>query len=116
MIWTEQSVAELERLAASGISARQVSEELGKLGFNFSRSAVLGKLKRLGVNMATATGPRPEPEHDSEGLDVFSLKSKSCRWPVSGEGYLTRFCGRRKASGSYCELHAKMAYRKWEER
>lgn len=118
MTWTQPVVADLKRLAESGISASQIAEELKRLrGINVTRSAVLGKINRLGITMATAVGPRPDDqEPEPEGLDVFALKRSSCRWPISGEGYLTRFCGKRKKPQCpYCEVHAKMAYRQWQD-
>ena len=41
--WTDERIAELQRLKASGLSASKIAEELGGV----SRSAVLGKLHRL---------------------------------------------------------------------
>lgn len=43
--WTDQRVSELKRLWQAGLSATQISPELG-----VSRSAVLGKLHRLGIS------------------------------------------------------------------
>ena len=114
MTWTQPVVEDLKRLAESGISASQIAKELNKRhGINVSRSAVLGKINRLGITMATAVGPRQdEEEPEPEGLDVFSLKPFSCRWPISGEGHQARFCGKRKQPQyPYCAVHAMMAYR-----
>jgi len=44
--WTDDRVAELTRLAAEGHSASQIAKALGQV----SRSGVIGKLHRLGLN------------------------------------------------------------------
>lgn len=65
-----------------------------------------GKRKRCAIIIEEAEEDLPE------GLDIWQLNSRSCRWPVSGEGYLTRFCGKRKQQNCpYCDVHAMMAYR-----
>lgn len=62
--WTEERVEELRRLAAERFSAQQISEALGEV----SRSAVLGKAHRLGIELQGGTAmvekaarPKPAP-------------------------------------------------------
>lgn len=76
--WNDVRVAALKRLAADGLSASQIGNEIG-----VSRGAVIGKLARLGVPLAgawtvpmaprikpppqprraTVNPPHPEPHH-----------------------------------------------------
>lgn len=49
--WTPDEIATLRKAWASGYSARQIAEMLGR----FSRNAVIGKAKRLGLPMHTQT-------------------------------------------------------------
>lgn len=48
--WTSDDVAELQRLRADGLSAGAIANVLGRRGVKVSRSAVIGKLHRLGVS------------------------------------------------------------------
>jgi len=49
----------------------------------------------------------PEPLN----LDIFTVGHNQCRFPVSGEGYQTLFCGHVTPDGlSYCGWHCSIAY------
>ena len=54
MTWTDDRVALLKKLWASGLSASQVAK---RLGHDVSRNAVIGKVRRLGVS-ERAKSPR----------------------------------------------------------
>lgn len=70
--------------------------------------------------------PRPKPAVYLAGLDalmdrrqpaqaagpatLLGLGPYSCKWPVSGSGAGTLFCGGRIKTGSYCGSHARLAY------
>jgi GcrA cell cycle regulator len=56
MTWTDARIAELSRLWGAGVSASGIAEALGEV----SRSAVLGKLHRLGLlgSRKPASAPR----------------------------------------------------------
>ncbi len=59
--WTDERVTKLKKLARGGLSASQISRELGFC----SRNAVIGKLRRLGEALgigrgAKAAAPKPE--------------------------------------------------------
>lgn len=51
--WTDARVARLKKLADDGWSAQQIADELGAL----SRSAVIGKAYRLGIELRGTSGP-----------------------------------------------------------
>ena len=51
--------------------------------------------------------PAPESPRQWFGIPLIHLKHSSCRYPVSGEGAATLFCGAAKAeAGPYCHAHA----------
>lgn len=53
---------------------------------------------------AFLAGPRPLL------LTLFELGSRDCRWPVSGDGANTLFCGNLQVTGSsYCDCHKRMS-------
>ena len=44
-------------------------------------------------------------------VSIMNLKPHHCRYIVIKQfGYTTLYCGRDKASGSYCEDHARLCY------
>jgi hypothetical protein len=50
---------------------------------------------------------RPAAGVDSlQPLTLLDLNDRTCRWPISGEGFSTRFCGYCIPAGKiYCEAH-----------
>jgi GcrA cell cycle regulator len=134
--WDEERIARLCELWREGRSAAEIARALGGV----TRSAVLGKLHRLGLargrdggepagrparrSPAPAATPkrrrlpppipaRPAPEAELPGLcRLVELPRRACRWPI-GDPMATdfRFCGRASSRGAYCEVHARLAYR-----
>lgn len=51
IIWTEERVAELQRLAAAGRSAGEMAKLLDPSGKDITRNSVIGKCKRMGVQL-----------------------------------------------------------------
>lgn len=44
-------------------------------------------------------------------ITILTVNDSMCRWPVSGSGVLTQFCGHLpKPGGAYCEAHAVRAF------
>lgn len=146
--WTEERVDQLKQLWADGRSAAQIAAEFGGL----SRSAVLGKIHRLGLHRAPKPRARPwiesgisehtyyrrhrksnsrpslsQPEAfkldvvqfmaaiaepEAGKVTLLDLESHHCRFPVSGEGLATLFCGDdRLEPHSYCARHCAVAFR-----
>ena len=140
MDWSEERTATLKKLWLEGLSASQVARQLGGV----SRSAVIGKVHRLGLagraGPARAERPRssishksvvriaaPEPvivEEDPITLDdgnfatVLTINDRMCRWPIGDPSENEfHFCGRKPKSGSpYCEAHARKAYQPQQQR
>lgn len=108
--WTQDRVAQLEALASEGLSASEISRQLGGI----SRNGVIGKLRRLGIPLGIPHGrqslpgttptprrvrkprmvprPLPEPESHSEpamsehssvtGIPLERTGFNHCRWPL----------------------------------
>ena len=139
-LWTEFSVAKLKKLAEKNYTAREIAQMLGP---EFSRNAVIGKMHRMGfslsknLNPLTQTNtvkrnPPPEPKPkivkpyfselpkiDTDTSNIVSfmeLKARMCRFPVSGQGFDTKFCGNRTGEDrSWCDDHRKIVYIKGSE-
>lgn len=103
---------------ARGLSARESGKILG-----MTRGAVMGLRYRLGLTETQVERPvkpkvekpKPKPKPKlvappTEGLFLLELKSLHCRWPTSGEGADTKFCGgTRTETGPYCGEHTARA-------
>lgn len=66
--WSEAATAELKRLYALGYSAGRTSQELTKLGFPYSRNAVIGKWHRLNLNGRAPDYKLKRPKHVNDGV------------------------------------------------
>jgi len=134
--WTEERVAKLKELFAENLTFGEIAKEIG----GFSRNAVIGKAGRLGLKRGKqpppqyAPRPRPrprsrqtpfrasrvsilqterialEPEHVENPTSFFDLEPHHCRWPISGSGMSTLFCGTDKVGVAYCLHHCRLAY------
>ncbi len=120
--WSLERIALGERLWGLGLDARACAEQIG-----VTRNAFLGMAHRRGWlrgEPVEETKPKPrkapamrKPRIKSKPLPeiapkrvgrvkLLDLDHHSCRWPVSGSGASTLFCGKRSLDGgSYCEEH-----------
>lgn len=71
--WTQESVDILKRLWAQGYAASQIA---GELGGGCTRSAVCGKVHRLGLSGRLVTTRAPRPKGADGGAAVRSRKRK----------------------------------------
>ncbi len=123
--------------AAAGfeVTVSALYAKAGAMGLNFKAQARQVRLDRLfnpparpilfsapieevetEVEPAAAVSIVPEVEVEdapfsAEGVRLMDLREHSCRFPIGepdADGY--RFCGERKARGSYCAYHARIAY------
>ena len=132
--WTEDRIDRLRTLWLEGHSAARIARELGA---GLTRSAVLGKVHRMGLS---AGRPRPRgasavvrspprdrrppsppvsealagsaPVPDQGRTTLLSVRRCECRWPYGdprAEGF--SLCGRPVARGAFCGPHAAVAYR-----
>lgn len=133
--WTGDRVDRLRTLWLEGRSAAQIASDLGQ---GVTRSAVLGKIYRLGLSdgrrpasrparrpavKAAAPSPPPRPPGPASGrreadapshgtATVLSIRRGECRWPYGDPGDPGfALCGRRVARGAFCAAHAGIGYR-----
>jgi len=134
-VWTEDRIGRLKALWLEGRTAEQIARDLGH---GVTRSAVLGKVYRMGLSARraprekttcslvrrprAAAPPRrsaPQPVKDAPervpepGLaTLISVRRDQCRWPC-GDPQAAGFslCGRPVERGAFCCAHAAMAYR-----
>jgi GcrA cell cycle regulator len=132
--WSEERTAKAVELWKEGHSAEHIARRLGVE----SRSAVLGKMFRMGLcrQSGTNTGKsgmvaarveravsKPPPpvalvesvtanEPSPVGKQLAQLERHHCRWPIGDprqEGF--HFCGRPPIPGRpYCSAHDKLAW------
>lgn len=134
--WTKDRIERLAALWKEGKTAEQVARDLGD---GISRSAVLGKVYRMGLSdqrvspatNAAAVRPAPmpkasavcPPDRRSSGGDrdqpqepgrasLLTVGRHQCRWPI-GDPRSPAFslCGGPSVRGAYCACHAQIAYR-----
>lgn len=137
MSWTDERIELLKKLWDDGLSCSQIAAEL----HGITRNAVIGKAHRLGLagrkRPDQPRAPRPkrqrtfnltklfairdqtdpgliadlEPEIIANPIGIFALNESTCRWPVSGSGAETMFCGSEPLTGfPYCGRHSRWAY------
>ena len=128
--WTEARIEQLKALLALGISSQLIGDQMG-----ISRNAIIGKVRRLGLQLTQRPGGKtphrkkaaskpnvpairaarkryPVPQtrapaelSDSLRLSLEALKADSCRFP-EGDVAPFRFCGHPQETGSsYCPGH-----------
>lgn len=115
--WSSDRAAELWR---NGHSAGKIAKTVGA-----SRSAVIGKLRRLGVTRAVRSpslslrspakprDPKPAspPKPSPLWLSFAELPARACRYPNEFNGEM-RFCAAPTPWGSpYCRGHRQLVYR-----
>lgn len=134
--WTQNRVIVLRELTEKGLSAEQIACILGAV----SRSAVIGKWHRLGIqpgkNKCVAPKPVPveprkrppsswmkrvkqmdepakllPPTKPEHGVHLLELTG--CKWPINNakKNELHLFCNDQKETGQpYCAAHCEKAY------
>lgn len=130
--WTDDRIDLMKLKWADGYSSSQIARILGG---GISRSAVIGKLSRLGLAggdivkrqapkprfvsvLKPAVPPEPAVEHppltlaDGKNVTILTVNDRMCRWPYNDPGPSFHFCGHAPRFGSpYCEFHARKAYK-----
>ena len=133
--WTDDRIGRLKTLWLAGQTAEQIARDLAN---GITRSAVLGKVHRMGLSAGRpgrppkrpGTGPKPprlaptgslaarpidaRPVAATEhGLvTVLSVRRCQCRWPFGEPGAADfSLCGQPVTRGAFCALHAAIAYR-----
>lgn len=126
MIWTEEQVAEVKRLAREeGLSARQIAGRVGS-----TRNAIIGLTRRNDIALGFIKGKPPQPVKTgpvftaekvvakpdvpppgAKLIDFMKITSRTCKWPFGDPGEGLKFCGCAKTYDKpYCEFHMRKAY------
>jgi GcrA cell cycle regulator len=133
-MWTEERKELLKKLWLEGYSASQVAAQLGGV----TRSAVIGKLHRLGVTRAgtvrraanpnavrtariVRSKPIPKPRlvyvapKENEPLEplgetIDKAKYGQCLWIEGDPKQDGRICGRETGGHAYCQHHRAAVY------
>lgn len=131
--WNDDRIGRLRKLWYEGQTAEQVSRDLGH---GITRSAVLGKVYRLGLSAGRAAVPAKAPPRptsvpppraavsvmharvdlkgawESGSATVRSVGRHQCRWPLGDPADAAfSLCGRPVSRGAYCGPHGEIAYR-----
>lgn len=135
--WTEPMIEALRLAFADGNTAQACARHVSAAaGFEVTVSALYAKAGAMGLNFKAQARQarldrlfnppaRPilfsapieeveievEPAFRAEAVRLMDLRPHHCRFPLGepdADGY--RFCGERKARGSYCAEHARIAY------
>lgn len=135
--WTEDTIADLDRYLAEGLSASAIGKLMKK-----SRNAIIAKCHRLNLKMShqatrgrpaqpkppapppvkkiavpdrTAWAkPREEPITIPLASTLMELNGHRCHWPIGDPGESRfGFCGRSKTGGGvYCSVHKEWSHKK----
>ncbi len=127
MAWTDERIDILKKLWTEGLSASQISKELGE---GVTRNAVIGKAHRLGLEKrpspvksdkekkvaapkVVAMTPKKAPKRsESKHVTLLELGERMCKWPHGHPGEDNfHFCGKPSQPGMpYCGAHCQEAY------
>jgi hypothetical protein len=112
--WSVQALETLREMRAAGKSCGAIA-----MALNISRSAISGKISRLGLPLAPHVRPNFNPESHEEkkkkllarAVPLLKLKDFHCRAVIDlkGKRGLATYCGRRKKKGTaWCPEHYAM--------
>lgn len=133
--WTPDRVVRLKTLWKQGLSAAQIARDLQN---GITRSAVLGKVYRLGLSLDRDAAPASPPVRSAARgapaslqpvaaivqplkavareragrATILTVRQGDCRWPIGdpGDAWFS-LCGCPATRGAFCDVHAARAYR-----
>ncbi len=73
-------------------------------------NVMIARAIAMGELPACEAAKLPAEQIFREPVALVDLQNRHCRWPVDVDG-TTMFCGADKQTGSFCEGHARLAYR-----
>ena len=115
MIWDDATIKRMEKHWANGLSGSQIAKLLGT-----TRSAVLGKARRMGLPSRLITQPVLKKKIarktkfvlalKTTAAAVFALRDDLCKYPYGEPGKPNfRFCLKPVARGGvYCPEHKEL--------
>lgn len=137
-VWRDaRATALFDQLMAAGRTGSETANALNAAGFPVTRSAVLGRAKRLGLVVGSGAAPaqlqnggrtrraparalgaaftvapvRKRRKAGTAGLLLVEAEAGECRWPISGVGAQLRVCGACcPITAPYCAEHMATAY------
>lgn len=119
--WNEENISKLINLWQGGMTGSEIAKVMG-VG---SRSAVIGKLHRLGIkrgaeNKSNHMGvgcvvkikkDKPIINYTGKGKTLADIGHNECRWPTEGKLFCAdMICDDHK---SYCQRHAKLSRKQY---
>lgn len=118
MDWTDDKVELLEALWNADIPVRAIAERLGD---GCTKSAVIGKANRLGLQMhaGVTSGAKRRAEIQQRRQTIARIlgtnsQPRTCQWPMwdNVEPPTHEYCGAKVKPGRpYCSAHCERAYR-----
>ena len=138
--WADDQTAALRTMAGEGCTGGQIANAIAeRFGVRRSRSAVIGKLHRLGLALAgpqperlgksgskpkserSKPAPRPAPQPPPvpavlpppprKTVTFRGLAPRRCRYPY-GDRWPFKFCACKAVAGtSWCEAHYTLVFR-----
>lgn len=109
--WTPAAVAMITKLWGQGRTGREIMHEMNAAGHGpFSRPAIIGKARRLGLERRPSPLNRPVEAH--QPAKVVEVPRNRCQWPYGHPRQPEfRFCGAKAVTERpYCEEHCREAY------
>lgn len=97
--WTDQEIAELIRLAATGISYSAIGEQMG-----FSKNAIIGKAHRLGLGKRLIRNRAAKPKQTEQEAPVVDVPKKE-KGRVKFDSFFQLFTGRRDGDMIFRSRH-----------
>lgn len=94
--WTKDEEAQLIDLRSKGMSSREIAIEIGK-----TRMAILGKLNRMKLNIASDKGRRTLKKKLSFKYDTMPDLGRCC-WPLEKGAWC---CAEAIPGRPYCQEH-----------
>lgn len=91
---------------------RGPGKKLGGRRIRLWRNRLWQHMASIGVHRTDQPREKPAPTViASRGLSLIDLERQHCRWPTSGEGITTLFCGATAVERlPYCAGHCRMAF------
>lgn len=115
-VWTKETEDKTRKMWLDGLSAGQISAQLG-----IPRNAIMGKVYRLGLTRNPSLRPQakpvrevniPAPHQKEGGAPLIDVGVGQCRYGVSAHTAKQHlFCGQAvKKGSSYCPEHHDICY------